>query len=106
MFALARAVRLATAVVVAVIVAGILIHVLDANTSNAIVSAIDDVASWLTTPFHGMFDANGAKLRLAINWGVAAVVYGIAGMLLSRLIARASVGGRLRRPRGRRRAAM
>ena len=105
MYALARVVRLVTGVVVALIVAGILIHVLDANTSNVIVSAIDDAANWLTQPFHGMFDADKAKVRLAVNWGVAAVVYGIVGMLLAKLIGRARMGGRMKRPFGRRRAA-
>jgi hypothetical protein len=104
MFALVRLVRLATAAVVAVIVAGILIHLLDANTSNAIVAAIDDAARWLTQPFHGFFDPDRAKVRLAVNWGLAAVVYGIAGMLLAKLIGRARVGGRVKRPWGRRRA--
>ena len=50
MYALARVVRLVTGVVVALIVAGILIHVLDANTSNVIVSAIDDAASTGASP--------------------------------------------------------
>lgn len=105
MYALARVVRLATGVVVAVVIAGILIHVLDANTSNVIVAAIDDAAKWLTQPFHGFFDPDRAKVRLAVNWGLAAAVYGIAGMLLAKLIARARVGGRMKRPWGRRRAA-
>ena len=105
MYALARVVRLATAGVVTIIIAGILIHVLDANTSNAIVGAVDDAATWLTQPFHGFFDPDRAKVRLAVNWGLAAVVYGVVGMLLVKLIARPRVGGRMRRPWGRRRAA-
>lgn len=105
MHALARAVRLVTAVVVVLIVAGILIHVLDANTSNGLIAAIDDAANWLTQPFQGMFTPDGAKVRLAVNWGIAAVVYGVVGMLLARLIGRATTMGRVRRPRGRRRAA-
>ena len=103
MHTLARAVRLATWVVVAVIVAGILIHLLDANTSNAIVAFFDDAARWLTQPFHGIFTPEGQKARIAVNWGLAAAVYAIVGLLLARLLVRARSAGRMRRP-GRRRA--
>jgi len=97
-YTLARVVRIVTAVVVVVIVAGILIHVLDANTSNAIVSFFDDAARWLTQPFHGIFSLDDRKAQLAVNWGLAALVYGFVGILLSRLIARAAAGGRMKRP--------
>ena len=104
MFLLARIVRLATAVVVAVIVVGILIHVLDASTSNAIVAFFDDAASWLTGPFQGIFDLNDRKAQIAVNWGLAAIVYGIVGSVLARLLARSAGAGRLRRRRARRAA--
>ena len=55
MYMLARAVRMVTGIVVAFIVAGILVHVLGANTSNGIVSVIDDVAKWLVQPFDNLF---------------------------------------------------
>jgi len=98
MYTLARVVRLATGVVVALIVAGILVHVFDANMSNAIVSFFDDAASWLTQPFHGIFDPDGKNVKLAVNWGLAAVVYAIVGMLLARVLARSAMGGRMKRP--------
>src|SRR3954471_16457698 len=54
MYTLARAVRLATTVAVALLVAGILVHLLGANTSNGIVSALNDAAKWLPAPVrHG-----------------------------------------------------
>jgi hypothetical protein len=89
---------MATGVVVVLIVAGILIHVLGANTSNGIVSFVDDAAKWLTKPFHGAFDPNGADARIAVNWGLAAVVYAIVGGLIARLLARGGAAGRFRRP--------
>lgn len=104
MFTLARVVRLATGVVVVLIVAGILIHVLDANTSNAIVGFFDDAARWLTQPFHGIFNLDDAKAQIAVNWGLAAVVYGIVGSLIARLLARSAMAGRTRRPFSRRAA--
>ena len=104
MYTLARAIRLATGVVVVMILAGILIHVLDANTSNAIVSLFNDAARWLTQPFHGIFSPDGEKARIAVNWGLAAVVYAIAGSLFARLLARSALVGRMRRPWSRRTA--
>jgi hypothetical protein len=98
-FLLARLVRLVTFAVVAFIVAGIVLHLLDANSGNAIVSFVYDVAGWLVTPFKGVFSPHGAHERIAANWGLAAVVYAIAGSLISRVLARigaAPLGGRRR----------
>jgi hypothetical protein len=98
MYMLARAVRTVTGIVVAFIVAGILVHVLGANTSNGIVSVIDDVAKWLVQPFDNLFKPSGANARIALNWGIAAVVYAIVGGLLARMLARAALAGQVRRP--------
>jgi hypothetical protein len=88
MFLLARIVRLITAVVVGFIVVGIVMHLLDAKAGNAIVSFVYDVANWLVTPFKNVFSPDGAHARIAANWGLAAVVYAIAGGVLSRILAR------------------
>ena len=103
--ALARAVRMLAGLVCAVIVVAIVLYVLSANSHNVIVSDIHDAGSWLTTPFHNIFSVKGAKLDLALNWGLAAVVYMAVGHLLAMLIARGSMGGRsMGRRMGRRRA--
>src|SRR4051794_9193068 len=96
MLLLARIVRIATALVVGFIVVGIALHLLDANSGNALVGFVYDVAGWLVTPFKGLFSPHGAKLQIALNWGLAAVVYGIVGGLLARLLASAGVAGRER----------
>src|SRR5689334_9675332 len=99
MFLLARIVRLVTTVVVAFIVAGIVLHLLDANSGNAIVSFVYDVAGWLVTPFKNVFSPHGAHARIAANWGLAAVVYAIVGGVISSLLARmggVALGGRRR----------
>jgi len=83
----ARLVRLAAGIVAAIIVAGILLVVLNANPSNDIVSAIDDVARALAGPFDGMFTLNSADATIAVNWGIAAVAYLIVGALVAWLIA-------------------
>jgi hypothetical protein len=91
MLTLARLVRLLTTAVVVVIVAGIVLHVLDANAGNALVSAVYDVAGWLVTPFKGIFSPDGEHMRIVVNWGLAALVYGIAGGVISSLLARAGL---------------
>ena len=91
MLLLARIVRIVTAVVVGFIVVGIALHLLDANSGNALVGFVYDVAGWLATPFKGLFSPDGEKPRLAVNWGIAAVVYAIVGGLIARLAASAGL---------------
>lgn len=93
MLLLARLVRLVTAVVVAIIVAGILLFVLDANTSNSIVSTINDAAKWLVGPFKNVFSLDNEKTNLAVNWGLAALVYAIVGGIIASLLARIGLAG-------------
>jgi hypothetical protein len=91
MLLLAQIVRVVTAVVVGCIVVGIALHLLGADAGNALVGFVYDAAGRLVSPFHGVFSPGGAKLRIALNWGLAAVVYGIAGGLLTRLLAGAAI---------------
>jgi hypothetical protein len=99
LFLVARIVKLVTAAVVAFIVAGIVLHLLGANGGNVIVSFVYDVAGWLVTPFKGIFSLDGANARIAANWGLAAVVYAIAGGLIARLLAGVGSGVPARRSR-------
>jgi hypothetical protein len=85
---LARVVRLAVSIVVLIIVAGILLVVLKANATNSIVSDVHDAARWLAGPFDGVFSFHSARVAIAVNWGIAAVVYLLAGGLIARLIGR------------------
>ena len=94
---LARLVRLAAGVVAAIIVAGVLLVVLNANPTNDIVSAIHDAARALVGPFDGMFTLDSAKATLAVNWGIAALVYLIIGGLIARVIAQIGIAGLRRR---------
>ena len=105
-FLLARIVRLVTGIVVGFIVVGIILHVVGANGGNAVVSFVYDVAGWLVAPFKGVFSPSGEKARIAANWGLAAVVYAVAGALIARLLAGMGGGAMLarRRPAARRRA--
>ena len=85
--ALARLVRVAAVVVFALIVLAIILYDAKANPSNNIVKAIHDAANTLTTPFHGVFSVKGMRKELTINWGIAAVVYLIAGWIVAAIIA-------------------
>jgi hypothetical protein len=83
---LARIVQLAVSIVVAIIVAGILLVVLKANPANSIVSEIHSWARWLAGPFDGMFSFHNANTAIAVNWGIAAVVYLFVGVVIVRLL--------------------
>jgi hypothetical protein len=85
---LARAVILVATAVALVLVVGILLVVLKANPSNDIVSAIRDAASFLAGPFDNLFTPNDHKLEVAVNWGIAALVWYALGRLIARLLLR------------------
>src|SRR3954453_15222369 len=93
MFLIARMVKLAATLVVGAIVVGILCHVLGANASNGVVSAIYDVHRFLVGPFRGLFSINDAKLEIAVNWGIAAAVYALVAALLIRALLAGAVSG-------------
>jgi hypothetical protein len=86
---LARVVRLVVSVIVLIIVAGILLVLLKANPTNSIVSTVHGWARSLAGPFDGIFSLHNARVAIAVNWGIAAVVYLIVGELIARLLGRA-----------------
>lgn len=104
MLTLARLVRLAAGIAVGILLAAILLRVLGANPSNDVVSAIHDAGRWLAGPFRDVFSIHDAKLRIVVNWGLAAVVYAAAAAVIAGVLVRGSGVGPLgeRRPRPRR----
>jgi hypothetical protein len=84
----ARIVRMITTVVVGLILIGIVLVVLEANRDNAIVDWLIDAAHWLAGPFDDIFQPDGRKAHVAINWGLAAALYAIAGSLIARALRR------------------
>jgi hypothetical protein len=88
LWGLARIVSLITTVVVGLIVIGILLKVLGANESNQIVDWLVDAARWLAGPFKNIFDVGGQKATIAVNWGLAALVYALIGGFIARLLRR------------------
>jgi hypothetical protein len=88
MWGLARVVRLITSVVVGLIVVGIVLVLLEANQGNDIVNWLVDAAQWLVGPFDNVFKLDGTKARVAVNWGLAALLYAIVGGLIARVLRR------------------
>jgi hypothetical protein len=83
---LARVVRLIVGIIVLIIVAGIVLVLLKANSATSIVSDVHDAARWFAGPFDGIFSLHSARIALAVNWGLAAVVYAVVGGLIARLL--------------------
>jgi hypothetical protein len=103
---LARIASGAARLIAALVVAGILLYVFDANEGNAIVGAVMDVARFFADPFDSIFEMDDNKVEIAVNWGIGAAAYLAVGMLLARLFAGVGAGaGRTRARLGRRRSA-
>lgn len=101
MLLIARIVRLAGSAAIAFLVAGIGIHVFEISTQSEVLGFIEKTASALASPFEDIFLPDDAKLRIALNWGFAAAVYGIAAWNIAYLLWRAHTGvGMCRRARG------
>ena len=97
---MSNALRMLGLAIVFVIGIGIALVALDANEDSDIVAAWLDVCRFLTGPFDDIFDLEKGKehLQIAINWGIAAIVYFAVAALLAKLVAAASLG-RARRAR-------
>jgi hypothetical protein len=85
---LARFVILATAAIAAILILGIVLTVLEANRSNDIVQAVRDAAALLAGPFDDLFKLDSNKAEVAVNWGIAAVVWLALGRLVAGLLVR------------------
>jgi len=88
LWGVARIVSLITSVVVALILIAIVLVLLEANRSNAIVDWLVGAGDTLTTPFHGIFNLDSRKATVAVNWGLAAIVYALIGSFIARLLRR------------------
>jgi hypothetical protein len=93
MLLIARIIRTIAGLIAALIVVAIVLRVLGANAGNTIVKDIHDAAKFFVGPFDGMFSIKGAKLALAVNWGIAALVYAVVGSIIASFIARLAPTG-------------
>jgi hypothetical protein len=88
LWGVARIVSLITSIVVGLIVVAIVLVLLEASRQNGIVDWLVGAGSWLSQPFHGMFSLDSHKATVAVNWGLAALVYGLVGGFIARLLRR------------------
>ena len=88
MMAIARLVRLVATIVVLILVAAIVLRVAGANPGNTIVHDIHSAGATLAGPFKNVFSIKNAKTAMAVNWGLAAVVYMLVGHVIASLVAR------------------
>lgn len=85
---IARAVSAIASVVVALLLLGIVLVVLEANTRNDVVNWLLDAGGWLAGPFDNIFKLDGHKANVTVNWGLAAVIYSLVAGLIIRLVRR------------------
>ncbi|TDD26728.1 hypothetical protein E1287_35975 [Actinomadura sp. KC06] len=84
----ATAVSAVTTVVVVVLAVHITFVAFEANTANDLVRWFGDRATDLCWQFKDVFQPENPKAEVAVNYGLAALVYLIAGRLLIGLIRR------------------
>ena len=78
-----QAIAIAVAVIIGI---GILFVLIDANPRNDIVDLVNRIAGWLATPFADLLTISDSKTRQIANWGLAAIVYLLLGMLVGRML--------------------
>ena len=90
MGAVINLIRLAGLLVAVGIAVGIAFVVLDARERDTLVGDWLDVCRTVVDPFDRLFDLERGKehLQIAINWGIAAVVYLGAALLVAGLLGR------------------
>lgn len=86
--ALAGVVRWAGLVVVIILVARVLLTVGGANPANSITSFITSWSDPLAWGFKNLFTPSDAKLRILVNYGVAALFWLVISSVLARIIRR------------------
>jgi hypothetical protein len=100
---IARLVMTVASLIALLIVLAIVLRDVDANAGNTIVKGIHDGANFFAGAFTGLITFNGhPKRELTVDWGIAALVYLVAGAVIARWIARIGRSGlrfdRRRRP--------
>src|SRR5277367_5402342 len=84
----------ATVMVALVLALAILLADVNANTGNAIVKGIHESANFLAGSFTDLIRFGGhPKRAISVNWGIAALVYLLAGVLVARVIFGIGRGG-------------
>jgi hypothetical protein len=84
--AIATVISVVTGLIALLIVIGIAFVIFGANRDNSIVHWVLDTAKFFVGPLDGMFKPKSHHAAVAINWGIAAVLYVFVGRTLARII--------------------
>ena len=85
---LANVIDVVVAVAAVIIALDVVLVVLEANPANDIVQLVHDAGRWVVGPFKDIFSLDDAKLEVAVNWGIALVVYVAVGRFVASLLRR------------------
>jgi hypothetical protein len=85
---LAWLVAAAAAVVAVILAAHVVFSVFQGNENNAIVAIVSDVANQLAWKFRNLFVPEDDRIRVVVNYGLAAIVYLIVGQMVAGLVRR------------------
>ena len=86
--AIAAAVMILAVIIAVVLALHIVFEVFDANKDNGIVQFVNGWATGLAYGFRDLFVPKDAAVRVTVNYGLAAVVYLVAGRILAGIIRR------------------
>ncbi|MEV4256751.1 hypothetical protein AB0J52_26600 [Spirillospora sp. NPDC049652] len=81
-------ISIVTTVVVLILAVHIVFVAFDANTGNSLVHRISGWADDLAWQFKDVFQPKNRKVEVAVNYGLAAVVYLVVGRILIALVRR------------------
>lgn len=84
----ANLVRILAMIICVLLALHIAFAVFSANQDNAIVRTVNDWADWFAWRFRDMFVPKDERVGVLVNYGIAAVVYLVAGRVVASLIRR------------------
>jgi hypothetical protein len=85
---LASVLRVIGLLIVAVLVVYIVLTLLDANPANTFAMAVTDLAEYFNLGLSNLFLPADPKLAVALNYGVAAVIWYVITAVVVRLVRR------------------
>jgi hypothetical protein len=77
----AAAVRVVAMIICVLLALHIAFVVFSANDDNSIVRTVNDWADWFAWRFRDMFVPKDERVAVLVNYGIAAVVYLVAGLI-------------------------
>ncbi|MGH2832072.1 MAG: hypothetical protein ACRDK2_04795 [Solirubrobacteraceae bacterium] len=92
--ALARLIMTIAVLIFVLIALAIILRDVGANSANTIVKGLHEGANFFAGAFTGLIAFSGhPKRAITVDWGIAAIVYLIVGVIVSGYVKRIGVGG-------------